>query len=286
MADKFGGFKMTRTNRERIDAILHYKSFDRVPIMHFGFWNETLEKWHKEGHLTHSEVEPIISGYGNRSDGNEDEYAIASKLGFDDNILVYTGQKGDWYDMPLYPAFTEEIVERYPDGSYKQLDTDGVYVLGKENAVSIPAEIDHLAKDRESWEKYYLPKLQWTQDRLDMDAINKMIEENDTRERYAAVYCGSLYGKFRNYWGVVESSYLLMDDPDLFASCLDDIGDVCYEVVKNTLATGVKLDYAHFWEDICFNKGPLVNPDVFRKHVGKHYRKITEECHKYGIDII
>ncbi len=98
---------VTKTNRERLSAILHYKDFDRVPVMHFGFWNETLEKWEQEGHLTRDEVAPLTSGHGNRSDGNEYELAIARKLGFDDNILVYTGQKGDWYDMPLFPAFEE-----------------------------------------------------------------------------------------------------------------------------------------------------------------------------------
>lgn len=277
---------MTRTNRERINAILHYKPFDRVPVMHFGFWNETLEKWESEGHLTHEEVEVILSRHGNRSDGNEYEYKIARKLGFDDNILVYTGQKGDWYDMPLYPAFKEEILERYEDGSYKLIDIDGVFELGKEGARSIPEELGHTLVDRESWEKHYVPRLQWSEERLDMDAINALIKENDTRERHMALYCGSLYGKLRNYWGIVGLSYLQVDDPDLFTECIDTIGNLCYDVVRNTLKTGVKVDFAHFWEDICYNKGPLVNPSVFREKVGRHYRRIADECAKYGIDIV
>jgi uroporphyrinogen decarboxylase len=284
--EEWGILKMTSTNRERMSAILHYQSYDRIPIMHFGFWRDTLEKWHREGHLTSDEVDPLIKRSHDAPDGNEYEYAIARKLGFDDNILVYTGQRGDWYDMPLYPVFEEKVVEHYSDGTYKQINIDGVFILGKEDAYSIPAEIDHTAKDRESWEKEYIPKLRWFPERLDMDAINKLIEENDTRDRFTAVFCGSLYGKFRNYWGVVESSYLLADEPELFADCLDAIGNACFEVVKHTLATGVKVDYAHFWEDICYNKGSLVNPKVFREHVGKHYRRIVEECAKYGVDII
>jgi uroporphyrinogen decarboxylase len=277
---------MTNTNRERISALLHYEDCDRVPVMHFGFWNETLAKWEQEGHLTEDEILPITSGHGNRSDGNEHERAIAEKLGFDDNILVYTGQKGDWYDMPLFPVFQEDIVERYEDGSYKQLDIDGVFVLGREGAFSIPAEIDHTAKDRESWDKYYMPKLAWSPDRLDVDGINALIEQGDSRERHVAVYCGSLYGKLRNYWGIVELSYLELDDPSLYAYCIDSIAEVCYQVVKHTLDTGVKVDFAHFWEDICYNKGPLVNPDTFRRYTGKHYRRIADECNRHGIDIV
>lgn len=277
---------MTKTNRERLSAMLHYQPFDRVPVMHFGFWNETLEKWEQEGHLTHEEVEPITSGHGNRSDGNEYERAIAQKLGFDDNILVYTGQKGDWYDMPLYPAFEEQIIEYYDDGSFKRLDIDGVLELGKEGAGSIASELGHTLVDRASWEKEYLPRLQWTEDRLDMSAINRMIAENDTRDRHTAVYCGSLYGKLRNYWGIVELSYLQLDDPELMSECIDTIGGLCYDVVKHTLDTGVKVDFAHFWEDICYNKGPLVSPELFREKVGKHYRRIADECLRHGVDIV
>lgn len=277
---------MTNTNRERISAILHYKPYDRVPVMHFGFWNETLAKWEQEGHLTHEEVAVLLSGHGNRSDGNEYERAIAQKLGFDDNILVYTGQKGDWYDMPLYPAFEEQIIERYDDGSFKRLDIDGVFELGKEGAGSIASELGHTLVDRKSWEEHYAPRLQWTEERLDMEAIQKLIAENDTRSRHTAIYCGSLYGKLRNYWGIVELSYLQIDDPDLYTECIDTIGGLCYDVVKHTLDTGVKVDFAHFWEDICYNKGPLVSPEIFREKVGKHYRRIADECLRYGVDIV
>jgi hypothetical protein len=44
------------TNRERALAVLRYKPYDRLPIVHFGFWNETLEKWADEGHITHEEA--------------------------------------------------------------------------------------------------------------------------------------------------------------------------------------------------------------------------------------
>ena len=33
------------TNRERLTALLRYRTVDRMPVVHFGFWGETLEKW-------------------------------------------------------------------------------------------------------------------------------------------------------------------------------------------------------------------------------------------------
>jgi uroporphyrinogen decarboxylase len=276
---------MAQTDREALNAILHYKDFDHVPVMHFGFWVETLEKWVTEGHLTRDEVDDLIIK-GNMADGNEYESAIAHKLGFDDNALVYTGQRGNWYDMPLYPAFEEKVVERHDDGSFIKVDLDGVFVKGKEGAQAIPAEVDHTLKDRESFEKEYMPRLRWTPDRLNMDEINAFIADNDTRTRHTCVYAGSLFGKPRNYLGLVDMSYMQKFDPDLFRDIIDAVGDVCYEVVKHTLATGVKVDFCHFWEDICYNKGSLVNPAWIRDLAGKHYRRIADECEKYGVDIV
>ena len=35
----------TLNNRQRILAVLNYENYDRLPIVHFGFLDETLERW-------------------------------------------------------------------------------------------------------------------------------------------------------------------------------------------------------------------------------------------------
>ena len=42
--------------RERMKAVLNYEDYDRLPVVHFGFWTETLAKWADEGHLTKEEA--------------------------------------------------------------------------------------------------------------------------------------------------------------------------------------------------------------------------------------
>ena len=276
---------MAQTNREALSAILHYENFDHVPVLHFGFWPETLLKWASEGHLERSEVDGLMVK-GNMGDGNSYEYGIARKLGFDDNAFVYTGQRGDWYDVPLYPMFDERVIERHEDGSYSKIDYEGVFVKGREGAASIPAEFGHTLVDRASWEKEYLPRLQWTPERIDFEELEKLVSKNDTRERHLSVYAGSLFGKLRNYWGLIGLSYLQVDDPGLFKECIDTIAGLSCKIVENTLQADVKADFVHFWEDICFNKGPLVQPEVFREFVGPHYRKIVDIASGYGLDIV
>ncbi len=69
------------TNTERVKAILHYQDYDRLPVVHFSFWDETLEKWRDEGHITAQETQDTIKD----RDGSAAEKCVADKLGFDFN---------------------------------------------------------------------------------------------------------------------------------------------------------------------------------------------------------
>ena len=42
-------------NRERMQAIMHYRDYDRMPVVSFGYWHETLTKWRVEGHVAPEE---------------------------------------------------------------------------------------------------------------------------------------------------------------------------------------------------------------------------------------
>ena len=77
-----------------------------------------------------------------------------------------------------------------------------------------------------------------------------------------------------------------MDDEDLYREIVDTLCGLGYACAKEVLETGVKFDYAHFWEDICFKNGPLISPDVFREFVGPWYKKITDLTSSYGIEIV
>lgn len=259
-------------NRERVKAILHYQDYDRMPLAHFGYWTETLEKWNKEGHLSFEEIQNV-------GDGSDQDLNIGRKLGFDFN----------WYttfqpNTGLFPAFEEKVLETTADGFTKSINSDGVIVLGRASAGSIPAEVGHSLTDRKSWEELYLPKLQYSEDRINMSALENL-KDDSKRENPLGIYIGSLFGQIRNWLGVEGISYLYADDEDLYDEIINTVGDLSYKLAEATLASGVKFDFAHYWEDICFKNGPLVKPSVFDEKVGPHYRRISELVRKHGITI-
>ncbi|MBM3492839.1 MAG: hypothetical protein FJX72_00740 [Armatimonadetes bacterium] len=261
------------TNRERALAVLSYEPYDRMPIVHFGYWWETLEKWVAEGHLTAAE----IAGYG---DGNAVDDALAARIGFDFNWqnMHYTG-------TGLRPPFESKVIEEHPDGSRSVLNGDGMVILQKPDAGSIPAEVDHLLKDRAAWEEHYLPRLAWHDDRVNMEALRDLGDPAN-RENPLGLHCGSLYGQIRNWVGVQGSAYLYADDEELFTEIIDTVGELCYRCTETALSSGAKFDFAHFWEDICFKNGPLMMPRVFDAKVGPHYKRITDLVGKHGLNIV
>lgn len=276
------------TNRERMKRVLHYQSYDRMPIVHFGFWHETLAKWAQEGHITADQAKKW-------SDGNTTDVEISKLLGFDSNWSSTFGG-----NCHLSHGFEHKVIREFPDGSRHELNGDGVIELVVPGTVSIRSEIEHTLKDRASWEEHYKPRLQWSEDRVTNawvrvsdDKYLKWSEggmdwlKKDDRDFFMAIWAGSYYGNFRNVIGVENSAYLLMDDEPLFDEIINAYGDLCYRNVEYILSrVGAVFDFAMMWEDICFKTGPLIAPDVFRAKVGPHYKRVTDLLLKYNVDIV
>jgi hypothetical protein len=260
-------------NRERALAILNYRDYDRMPVVHFGFWEETLQKWRQGGHLTADE----IVGVG---DGNEKESAIATRLGFDFNWYTTYGAQTN-----LLPAFEPRVLEELPDGFRKVLDGEGAIVLQKDGTSGIPTRVDHLLKGRKEWEESYLPRLQFAEERIDRARL-EVLKDDSNRDIPIGLHCGSLYGNMRNWLTMEGSVYLLADDEPLFDEMIDTVGELCYRCAEIILASGAKFDFGHFWEDICYKSGPLINPGVFERKVGPHYKRITDLLNSHGLHIV
>ncbi len=261
------------TNRENAMAILNYENYEKVPAVHFGYWQETIEKWVKEGHIPEDKV-------------NDWDF-VSGELGFDfgwDQSLIINAN--------LNPCFESKVIEVLKDGTKKIRNENGVIVLQHPDAGSIPAECGYVLKDRESWEKEFLPRLQFTEDRINSEIIATLQKgesvKSDARmaDMPIGLHCGSLMGVIRDWLGVEGVSYLCFDDEDLYDEIIETVANLSYKGVELALKQGIKFDYAHFWEDICYKNGPLVIPSVFEEKVGPYYKKITDLLKAHDVNII
>jgi len=264
------------TNRENVNAILHYQPYEKMPVVNFGYWGETLQKWADEGHLTRQEAD----GYAKLGPNSAADRAIMDKLGFDFNWASVVGA-----NVELYPPLERRVLQQNEDGSQIIRDPAGLIVKVHPGVTSIPAEIGTSMTGREAWETLYLPRLQFDMGRIPLQAM-KALPPIAQRDVPVGLHMGSLMGNMRNMLGVQELSYLYADDEELYVEIINTLCDLCYRCTKTILEAGVEVDYVHFWEDICYKNGPLVIPSVFEEYVGPHYKKITDMVKGYGLDII
>lgn len=276
------------TNRERILAVLRYQPYDRLPVLHFGFLAETLEKWHAEGHLNDQQLQAAMC-----EDQDVALEELTRRLGFDCGYHRIFAP-----NTRICPAFEPKVIEELPDGARKVLTGNGAVVIQKEGAEGIPMEFDHILKGRKEWEELFKPRMQCFPDRVNKALVNCETEmrafddggleylKRENRENHYLLHCGSLYGVLRDYVGMENLCYLMADDPELVLEMIEVNAELCYQCAKAALESGAKFDIGHLWEDICFKNGPLVNPAFFAEHVGPQYKRIVELVNSYGIDLV
>ncbi len=251
-------------DRQRLLATFHYEDRDRSPICDFSFWDETLLEWQEQG----------LPDWVNRT-----------------TAPIYFGM--DWYAYPsgvktqLYPLFESRVVEDRGDHEVL-MQPNGVLVLRKKYMGSIPTHLGHTLVDRQSWREEYLPRLDPNNpDRLPADLEKRLRWWNDPERAVpVSIFCGSLFGVIRDWMGLEAVSYLVYDDPAWFEEMVEALTACTVGVLERLFEAGARFDCAHFWEDMCFNSGPLLHPDHFKKYLVPRYRRITDLLRKHGIDII
>jgi uroporphyrinogen decarboxylase len=250
--------------RERFLALFNYQPVDRCPIWDFGFWTETLANWRSEQGLP-AEAKP-------------DDF-----FGMDRQWVIAHVRTS------LLPYFATRIIEERGE-EIIQMQGDGVIARSRKDGSSMPDFIDYSLKDRASWEKHF----KWRLDpelpgRIPTDFIENCYNQwsDATRDFPLLVYCGSVFGQLRNWLGLENFTYIQFDDPPLFREMVETIGNCSAVTLDRALAAaqkaGVTFDLGHFWEDICYNHGPLLNPKTFVELGIPQIKRITDTCRKYGV---
>jgi uroporphyrinogen decarboxylase len=126
---------MVLTHRERLLRVFEFKSVDRVPNYEFGYWRETIDRWHREG--LPIEVE---------TDAEVEQYLGLEGLESIDRVPVVVG---------LWPRPPEVVLRREDDKEYVADGLGGIYIRKKYTS-TIPNYIKHPIKSREDWEKTFL----------------------------------------------------------------------------------------------------------------------------------
>jgi len=261
------------SSRDRFLNVFQYKEVDHVPDVEFGYWTETLRRWHKEGlpgWVTDDVRANIFFGF----EGRRTEIPIGEKvpLGFHDFRVI----------IP-FRSFKREILNE-DERSYTVRDQFGVISIQWKPGVSqsIPRFIEFPVKDRESWESY--------KERFDIEGICYPDGWETLKERYRnrtyplGIDAGGFFGWARNLMGLENLCLAFYKDPDLISDMLDFRTEMVLKAIEKAVREiRPRIDYAHWWEDMCYNKGPLISPRLFEEFMVPRYKRITDFLREHGI---
>jgi len=250
------------TTRERILAAFTGGKPDRLPNVEFGYWEETIRLWHDQGL-------PVHIG----SDAALEEYLNLDGLTIFSEVPVRNG---------LFPSFERKVLSKEGDRMIIQDEEGNLCEIGTGHS-TMPRYIEFGLRTRDDWERLKGERLDPLADGRIGDIAATMSRALDTGNP-VFFHAGSLYGWLRNWMGVEGLSYALMTERTWVEEMMDHLTELTLALIGRTLP-GLQVDLAWWWEDMCYNKGPLMSPRMFREMLVPRYRQMTQALRTHGVEI-
>jgi uroporphyrinogen decarboxylase len=191
-----------------------------------------------------------------------------------------------WCEAAFIPGFDEKVIEDRGDLEVVQ-DRSGRHVLcfkGRRSGF-MPEYLDHPVKDMKTWEE----NVKW---RLDPNADGRF---DGLAKRVDGVVAGAAEGKIvgqrlvggymylRSLIGPEDLLYKFYDEPDLIHDCMKTWLELADAVIARH-QEHVTLDELFIAEDICYNNGPLISPDMIHEFLFPYYQQIITNIKARQID--
>ena len=230
----------------------------------FGYY--CLEKWQREEGL--------------------DPHADLSKLfGFDLQGRVDVWGLG-WCEAPFNPVFETKVLENRGDYELVQ-DAAGRHVLyfkGRRDGF-MPEYADHPVKDRKTWEESCLWRMNpdTPQRQADMDQYLPRAVEQAKQGMFVGQCVIGGYMYLRSLIGPENLLYMFYDDPALIHACMEQWLKLSDSVIARH-QQALSFDELFIAEDICYNHGALISPDMMREFLIPYYQQLLINMRRRQLD--
>ena len=235
-----------------------YEMVPEAPLYQREFGYYCLEKWKSE-------------------EGMPDDVPLAELFGYDEPGAHRLHGLG-WCDAGFVPTFEDKVIE--DRGKYELVqDFAGRHVLvfkGRRSGF-MPEYVDHPVKDTKSWEE----KCLW---RMDPETPARIAAaEAAGAEAVAAAGKGLLivqhvvggYMYLRSLMGPEGVLYMFYDQPELIHACMQQWLDLADRTIAR-YQQHVSIDEFFIGEDICYNHGSLISPDMIREFIFPYYQQLLD----------
>ena len=243
-----------------------YAMKKNAPIIQREFGYYVLDRWITEGRIKKDED-------------------LGKLFGFDVNGMFNLGGLG-WCEAAFCPEFEVEVLE--DRGEYELVrDFAGRHVLyfkGRRSGF-MPEYVSHPVTGWDDWER----NVKW---RLAIGAEGRFdaLQENLQRSRDMAAQ-GAMIGQsvvggymyLRSLVGPEGILYMVYDAPDLVHDIMRAWFELADAVIEHHQAQ-VTIDELFLAEDICYNHGALISPDMMREFLFPYYQQLITNIKRRQLD--
>lgn len=256
--------QMTPSARKLRDA---YARVPGAPLFRKEFWlmPDTLERWQGEGMPAAASWEELFQ--------------------LDPPGVHGLGQLG-WCEAAFVPAFEEKLIEDRGDTEVVR-DAAGRHVLFFKNRRCgfMPEYIGHPVRDLKSWSE----DVKW---RLDPAAPGRFagLEERMAQAQAAAaqglILSQGLIGGYmylRSLIGPGDLLFMFYDHPEIIHDCMRAWLRLADAVIAEH-QRHVTLDEFFLAEDICYNHGSLISPEMIKEFLFPYYQQVIANVKARQLD--
>jgi len=281
------------TARDIFNKVANFEPCERALKWEFGYLSLTIPRWYKEGLPRKNKDVPIPKILYTPAQGFPLPHLWNNSVR--ENL---SGDVSDYFNMDegflgvpinywIFPNFEEEVY--YEDEVYIELiDSNGIRKREYKNKTSMPLWLEFPVKVRSDWEKIKEERFNLKNikkrfaPQIDM---NKFIEKYKNRSRPLVLnnLPVGFFGSLRHLFGAERLLITYYDDPIL-------LKDICHHLcnlwisIAEELISEFDFDAAYFWEDMSYNKGSLISPEMFKEFMSPYYRRFIDFLKSKGIN--
>lgn len=95
----------------------------------------------------------------------------------------------------------------------------------------------------------------------------------------------SMVGQIKELLGFENFGVSLHEDPALIEEMMETRTQLALDILGRAFEE-VDFDVFHFWEDIAFNQGPILSPEMFEALAVPRYKRLTDYWRRKGGEIV
>lgn len=243
---------------ERYRATYAFKPVDHLVRTECFLWRETIARWKEEGLA--------------------DDYNEKNLFNFDPGGTTDAGLNLGWCEPPFEPPYEWKLIKEEGDTQIIR-DWAGRWVRGFKHGRDgfMPQYLKHPVTCTKDWEQEVAPRLDPANPKRYEGLAEKCRRAAEAQHTDGMMVRQAMIGGYmylRALMGPEDLLYALHDQAGLIHAMMGRWAELMNAALER-IQPSVELDELAIADDICYNHGPLISPDMFKEFLLPYYQEVV-----------